>query len=451
MTVDTGGSTATSASPPGMRRAVVGMMAGQAVEWYDYLLYGYVATIIATTYFPTHSSQASLLAALGAYGLSFVIRPVGGVFWGHLSDRIGRTRVLALTVTVMSIATALFGVIPSYQSIGIWAPVLVVVVRLIQGFSAGGEATGVTTLIVEYSPARRRGFYLGFCTVGLSIACILAAGITSGLSAIVGTQVFEAWAWRIPFWIAAPLGLTALYLRWKVEETPVFKEVIAKGGVHKLPILVALRRYKSRIPLLIVFFGANATVAYYLGGFLPSYLQTTGGLTRTQASVGLVICYVALGVLSVGFGYLADLRGRRFIRLLSLGMIIVFAIPSIFFASTGQFGLAVLGLMLLVVGYAANQIATYTAATELYDPDVRASAAAFSYNAAYIIFGGTAPIIGTALSGSAGVYAVGGYLVLLGVAALLAVIRMPETQPKSSIDDSISAIQQSQTHFLVKE
>lgn len=420
-----------------LRAAIGGTIAGQVVEWYDYLLYAYVATEIAKTYFPTHSQEASLLAALAAFGLAFVVRPIGGVFFGHLSDRIGRTRILAIIVILMSVATTLFGVIPSFDSIGVWAPILVVAIRLVQGFSAGGETSSVMVLVTEYAPARRRCFYLAFLTIGVAISAMLAAGITGLVSAVAGADAYEAWAWRIPFWLAVPLGLVGLFLRLRLAETPVFDEIKEKGEVLKLPVLTALRRYKTRIPRLIIFFGANAVVSYYLLGFLPSYLVTTGGLTKTQASVVSVVGWLAVGLAALAFGYLTDVYGRRFIRRVSLGLILIVSVPAIALASVGNFGLAVVALLLLALAYGASQIATYTANTELFDADVRASAGGLSYNIAYVAFGGTAPIVGTYLGQLAGPYAAGGYPVLIAAIAFIAISGMPETKPTPSLDESL--------------
>ncbi|MDV3256806.1 MAG: MFS transporter, partial [Sphingomonas sp.] len=199
-----------------LRRAIAASAIGNATEWFDYGIYAYGVTYISAALFPGEAERATLFA-LGTFAISFLVRPLGGLFWGPLGDRLGRKSVLALTILLMAGATVCVGLIPSYESIGFWAPLLLIILRMVQGFSTGGEYGGAATFMAEYSPDDRRGFYGSFLEVGTLAGYSLGALLMLGFSLVLGSEAMHDWGWRIPFLVAGPMGLVGMYLRSKME------------------------------------------------------------------------------------------------------------------------------------------------------------------------------------------------------------------------------------------
>jgi MFS family permease len=207
-----------------LRRAITASALGNATEWFDYGIYAYGLTYISAALFPGSTAEATLFA-LATFAISFLVRPLGGLFWGPLGDRLGRKYVLALTIIMMSVATLLVGLLPTYASIGLWAPVLLIVLRLVQGFSTGGEYGGAATFMAEYAPDKKRGFCGSFLECATLAGFSLGALLMLGCSFLLGNEAMHAWGWRLPFLIAAPLGLIGFYLRARMEDTAVFLEL----------------------------------------------------------------------------------------------------------------------------------------------------------------------------------------------------------------------------------
>jgi MFS transporter, MHS family, proline/betaine transporter len=255
-----------------LHRAIGASALGNLMEWYDYGVYGYAAVIIGRVFFPSHSTTAALLSSFGVLAVSFVVRPFGGLFFGPLGDRIGRQRVLATTIIMMAVATFVIGVLPSYDTIGIWAPILLVLARLVQGFSTGGEYGGAATFMAEYSPDRRRGFFTSFLEMGTLAGYALGAAFVSVLAAVLSNDAMESWGWRLPFLLALPLGLVGLYLRLKLEDTPVFRELAESGNVSHSPLReTVVGHWRSILSLIGVVILLNVA-DYTLLTYMPSYL-----------------------------------------------------------------------------------------------------------------------------------------------------------------------------------
>ncbi|MGP3775364.1 MFS transporter [Streptomyces sp. SDT5-1] len=413
-----------------LKRVVAAGVAGHVAEWYDYLLYGYVATTIAAQFFPSGNSSAGLLATFATFALSFVARPVGAIIFGHFGDRIGRTKTLSATVTLITVSTVGIGLIPSHETIGFWAPALLVVARILQGISAGGELTGGTSLIVEYAPVNRRGFLLGFLSVGLAIAAVLASGFIALMSTLLSPEAFNSWGWRVPFWAAAPIGLVGLYIRLRIEDTPAFNAAKAANRTVRVPIVNALRSQGRRIAVLIPFFGANAVANYYLSAFYPTFMVTNGALKTEQSLLANLFAFALMGAVAPAFGYLADRAGRKTLRATACLLLGVFAFPTIMLAASGVFSLAIGGLLLLGLANAAFNVAAYLTLTELFHVETRYTSGGVAYNLGYAIFGGTAPLVGTTLVSAVGSMAPAGYAVAFGALGLLVALSLPETRQR---------------------
>ena len=284
--------------PEVLRKAIAASAIGNATEWFDYGIYAYGVTYISAAIFPGDTESATLLALM-TFAVSFLVRPLGGFVWGPLGDRLGRKQVLAMTIILMAGATFCVGLVPNYSAIGIWAPILLVLLRMIQGFSTGGEYGGAATFMAEYAPARRRGFLGSFLEFGTLAGFSFGALLMLGFSLLLGDDTMQAWGWRLPFMVAAPLGLIGVYLRSKLEDTPIFREMEDKGGQEQdtsTQFRDLLTRYWRPILQLGGLVVALNVVNYTLLSYMPTYLETTIGLSADQSLVVPIIGMLAMMV-----------------------------------------------------------------------------------------------------------------------------------------------------------
>ncbi|BBF99532.1 MULTISPECIES: MFS transporter [Pseudonocardia] len=411
--------------PSILRRAVAASAIGNATEWYDYGVYGYVAVIIGANFFP--GDYERLFALLGL-AVSFVLRPLGGIVWGPLGDRIGRQKVLAMTIILMGVATFLIGILPTFETIGVLAPILLILLRVVQGFSTGGEYGGAATFMAEYSPDRRRGFWGSFLEFGTMAGLTLAALVVFGLTAAVGSDAMNSWGWRIPFMLALPLALIGLYIRSKLEDTPVFRE-LEESGQAETAATGALKRLlvdynKPIITLFGLVIALNVT-NYVLLTYMPTYLQGTIGMNADDATLVGVLGGALMMVFIPMAGSLSDRIGRKPCWLISLTGVFVLAIPMYMLMGV-SFGWAVVGFTVLGLVYAL-QLGTISATfPAMFPTHVRFAGMAISYNVATAIFGGWAPVASEALVESTGDLLVPAYFMmgasLVGLVALYFVI-----------------------------
>ncbi|WP_129790618.1 MFS transporter [Sphingosinicella sp. CPCC 101087] len=375
-----------------IRRAIAASAMGNATEWFDYGIYAYGVVYISAALFPGEAESATLFA-LGTFAISFLIRPLGGLFWGPLGDRLGRKSVLAFTILLMAGATVCVGLIPAYDTIGFWAPVLLILLRMVQGFSTGGEYGGAATFMAEYAPDARRGFYGSFLEVGTLAGFSLGALLMLGFSLWLGSEAMHEWGWRIPFLVAGPMGLIGLYLRSRMEDTPIFREIEQKGQKEKSSRseLADLMRDYWR-PLLVMggMVVALNVVNYTLLSYMPTYLQRRLGLT-TEAALIVPIAGMLFMMLFLPLaGALSDRFGRKPLWWFSLIGLFVAVIPLYHLMETGLAG-AIVGFALLGFLY-VPQLATISATfPAMFPTHVRFAGFAISYNVATSLFGGTAP------------------------------------------------------------
>ena len=386
-----------------LRRAIGASALGNATEWFDYGIYAYGVTYISAALFPGDTEDA-ILFALATFAISFLIRPLGGLFWGPLGDRIGRKSVLALTILLMSGATVCVGLIPSYASIGFWAPVALIVLRMVQGFSTGGEYGGAATFMAEYAPDDRRGFCGSFLEFGTLAGFSFGALLMLGFSLMLGDATMHDWGWRIPFLVAGPMGLVGMYLRSKMEDTPVFRDAMAQaeGGQAASPGLAQLLNGYWR-PLLVMsgLVIALNIVNYTLLSYMPTYLQRRIGLSADEALIVPIIGMLFMMILLPFAGALSDRVGRKPLWWFSLIGLFVGVVPLYLLMATGLWG-AIVGFALLGLLY-VPQLATISATfPAMFPTSVRFAGFALAYNVATSIFGGTAPVIGSGLIGITG-------------------------------------------------
>lgn len=390
--------------PGQMKRAITAATIGNITEWYDFGVYAYLATTIGQVFFPHSSTTVQLLATFGTFAAAFLVRPLGGLFFGPLGDRVGRTKILAITMLMMAIGTFCIGIIPSYGMIGVGAPVLLLLARLVQGFSTGGEYGGAMTFIAEYTPDKRRGFLGSWLEFGTLIGFILGAGIVSLLTAALPEQDMLSWGWRIPFLIALPLGIVGLYLRLRLGETPAFTRLAEqssrrKGNGTKREFYSIFVEHRRPMLLCIALVLAYNVAYYMFFSYMPTYLTAELGSHISGTGTNMLQVGVMLAMLLVitFVGRLSDRVGRRPVIMAGALSMVVLAVPAVMLVQYGTTasvftGFLVMGLM--VVFFAAT---TTSALPALFPTDVRQGALSISFNVSVSLFGGTVASVMTAL------------------------------------------------------
>ncbi|GLT00679.1 MFS transporter [Sphingobium jiangsuense] len=421
-----------------LRRAIAASALGNATEWFDYGIYAYGVTYISAALFPGDVDEA-VLFALATFAISFLVRPLGGLFWGPLGDRLGRKSVLAFTILLMSGATLCVGLIPDYASIGFWAPTLLILLRMVQGFSTGGEYGGAATFMAEYAPDDRRGFYGSFLEFGTLAGFSFGAFLMLAFSLLLGDAAMHEWGWRIPFLIAAPMGLIGMYLRSRMEDTPIFREERHGGGRTGTPRLSTLVRRHWR-PMLVVagLVVALNVVNYTLLSYMPTYLQRRIGLSPDQALIVPIIGMLFMMLFLPFAGSLSDRIGRRALWAFSLTGLLLAVVPLYMLMATGLAG-AIVGFVLLGLLY-VPQLATISATfPALFPTPVRFAGFAIAYNISTSLFGGTAPAMGSALITMTGNELMPAFYMMAACVIGLVTLRfMPETAGRSLRYDPFS-------------
>lgn len=422
--------TPNSETPEGkrtLRKAIGASAMGNAVEWFDYGVYGVMVVYISSVFFP--GDQATVWA-LGTFAVSFLVRPLGGLFWGPLGDRIGRKAVLAITILLMAAATFVIGLLPSYDSIGWLSPALLILLRLIQGFSTGGEYGGAATFMAEYAPDRKRGFYGSFLEFGTLAGFALGTLIALICQLTLGAETMADWGWRIPFLIAGPLGLIGWYLRTKLEDTPVFREAEEKGetepsaGMALKDLLTKFWRPMLAMSGLVV---ALNVVNYTLLAYMPTYLQDTIDMDADATLTVVLIGQLVMMVLIPFFGKLSDRVGRKPLWWTSLIGLFTLAVP-LYMMMAVNFWLAMLAFAILGLLY-IPQLATISATfPSLFPTHVRYAGFAITYNTSTALFGGTAPAVNEAIIGATGISLVPAmYMMAACLVGMVAMLGVPET------------------------
>ena len=424
-------------------RVILAACIGSALEWYDFFLYGTASALVfAPLFFPKSDPIVGTLLSFLTFGVGFVVRPLGGILFGVLGDRLGRKPVLVATLLMIGVGTTAIGLLPTYASIGIWAPLLLVALRVVQGLGAGAEYGGAVILLVEYAPARHRGFWGGFAPLGVSIGNLLAAGALA-LVTMLPQDALMSWGWRLPFLASAVLILLGLYVRLKVMETPVFREAVA--GRHKIernPAMAALRRHPRNFLVVLGARTAENGLGYLFPVFGLGYVVTTLGVPRGDALSALMLAFVIELFAILGFSALSDRVGRRPVYMFGALAGIALAFPFFWMVGTREWiWIAVAFILARAVVTAAmfGPQAAYFA--EHFPPQRRFAGFAFARELGSLFSGGPAPFVATALviwSGGAW-WPVALYAILLSAITAVAIWFGPETYTDDiTVDNSVS-------------
>ena len=413
-----------------LQRVIAGSAIGNMTEWFDYGAYGYVADQITKAFFP----GAGFVGTALVFAVSFLLRPLGGVFWGPLGDRLGRQRVLALTILLMAASTFLVGCLPTYGQVGWLAVALLVLLRVVQGFSTGGEYGGAATYMAEHAPDKKRGFYGSFLEFGTISGFTLAVLISTVLSATLSESAMDSWGWRVPFWVGGPLGLIGLFVRSRLEETPVFQELQEEDKVEAAATSAfrdLFAHYAKPIVTLFLLVAALNIVNYTLLTYMATYLQDEAGFSQTAAGNVMSIGYAAMLLFLPFAGAFSDRVGRKPMWLFSLIALIVLSIPMFWLISKG-FWPALIGFGVLGVVY-VPQLATISATfPAMFPSHVRYGGMAITYNVSTALFGGTALYVNNGLINWTGNSLMPAYYMIAGsVVGLVGVFWMVETAGKS--------------------
>jgi metabolite-proton symporter len=436
-----------SDSPPRtpIVKVVAASMVGTTVEWYDFFLYGIAAAaVFPAVFFPTDDPLVGTLLALGTFAIGFIARPVGGLVFGHYGDKIGRKKLLVLSLLMMGIATFAIGLLPSFATIGVAAPILLIVLRLIQGFALGGEWGGAILIVSEHGDPARRGFWASWPQAGVPVGQLLANGLLAFMAVVQPEEQFLSWGWRIPFLLSAVLVIVGLYIRLAVEESPIFREAqqraqaraAAGGPKDSMPILDVFRRYPREV---FTAMGARfaENVSYYIFTItIVTYLQTQYDLPSAFVLNAVLIAAAVHFVTIPMWGALSDRFGRKPIYLIGATGVGIWAFVFFALIDTQSFPLTVLAVVggLLFHGAMYGPQAAFL--SELFGTKVRYSGVSIGYQLASIVAGGLAPLIAVALLARFDTgYAIAAYVAASAVLSIVAVASYTETGKRDLAED----------------
>ncbi|UXY40088.1 MFS transporter [Streptomyces albidocamelliae] len=412
-----------------MSRLAAASLAGTAIEFYDFFVYGTAAALVlGPLFFPTFSPVAGTLAAFATFGVGFVARPLGSVLFGHLGDRRGRRPVLVLSLLLTGASTVAVGCVPSYGAIGVAAPVLLLVLRFLQGLGLGGEWGGAVLLTAEHAPPARRALWSSFPQVGPAVGFVLANGVMLALSAALSEAQFAHWGWRVPFWAAGALALAGLWLRSSLTESPRFLEL---DDLARVPLAEVVRHHGRLVLLTAGALAAGYAVFYAVTTWSLSYATERLGVSRTVMLTCVMAAVVVKGALTPLMALLGDRFGRRPMCLAGCAGCALWMLPMVALLATGEPLLMFLGILGALLAFITMFAVIAAYLPELYEARVRCTGAAVGYNLGGVLGGALTPIVATTLAAHGGrvPWGVGLYLTGISLLSLGCFALLPETRP----------------------
>ncbi|NGO07478.1 MHS family MFS transporter [Streptomyces sp. HC44] len=411
-----------------MLRLAAASLAGTAIEFYDFFIYGTAAALVlGPLFFPTFSPVAGTLAAFATFGVGFVARPLGSVLFGHIGDRHGRRPVLVISLLLTGAATVAVGCVPTYDTIGTAAPVLLLVLRFLQGLGLGGEWGGAVLLTAEHAPAERRGLWSSFPQIGPALGFVLANGVMLVLSATLSDAQFAAWGWRVPFWAAGVLAVAGLWLRSSLAESPQFLDI---DDHARVPLAEVVRGHWRLVLLTAGALAIGYAVFYAVTTWSLAYATERLGVSRTVMLACIMAAVVVKGALTPVVAILGDRYGRRPLCLIGCAATALWMFPMVALLSTGEPLLMFLGFLVAMLAFITMFAVIAAYLPELYEPRVRCTGAAVGYNLGGVLGGALTPIVATAVAqGERVPWGVAAYLTGIALLSLACFTLLPETRP----------------------
>ncbi|MEV0702260.1 MFS transporter [Saccharopolyspora sp. NPDC050389] len=415
-----------------LRRVVAASGVGTLIEYFDYASYSYLATTMAVVFFPAEDRSVALLSTFAVFALSFLVRPFGALLWGSLGDRLGRKRILATTILLMSGSTFAIGLIPGYASIGVAAPALLLLLRIVQSFSASGEYAGAGIFIAEYAPDKKRGLLTGMVPMSSAAGFLLASTMTTTLYTVLPPEAMESWGWRIPFLVAGPLGLVGLYLRFRLEDTPQYRKIVeqeqnTRPATRRSPLLANL----PGMGKLLLVMALNAGGYYLLLGYVPTYLIEQVGLSQADSNLVVTISLIAYIAIVPITASLSDRVGRKRTLIAACVLLIALSYPLMVVLSAGGMLLATVVLVLLLAMFSLNDAVFPAFFAETFATRSRYLGFALPFNVGAVLFGGVAPYVATWLIARTGnPHSPAFFLIGVAVLSLIGVALAKETARK---------------------
>ncbi|MGW0821292.1 MFS transporter [Streptomyces sp. NPDC002845] len=411
-----------------MLRLATASLAGTAIEFYDFFVYGTAAALVlGPLFFPTFSPVTGMLAAFGTFGVGFVARPLGSMLFGHIGDRRGRRPVLVASLLLTGAATVAVGCVPTYDTIGVAAPLLLLVLRFLQGLGLGGEWGGAVLLTAEHAPVERRALWASFPQVGPAVGFLLANGVMLGLSATLTEAQFAAWGWRVPFWAAGVLAVAGLWLRSSLAESPDFLGI---DDHARVPLAEVVRGHWRLVLLTAGALAVGYAVFYAVTTWSLAYATERLGVSRTNMLTCIMAAVVVKGALTPLAALLGDRFGRRPMCLTGCAAAALWMFPMVALLSTGEPLLMFLGFLVAMLSFITMFAVIAAYLPELYEPRVRCTGAAVGYNLGGVLGGALTPIVATAVATGEGVpWGVAAYLTAIALLSLGCFTLLPETRP----------------------
>ena len=423
--------------PTSIRKVVVASFIGTTIEWYDFFIYTTAAALVfPQLFFPSFEPLAGTLASFATYAVGFLARPLGGVIFGHYGDKIGRKAMLVTTLLIMGIATFVVGLLPTYETIGIWAPILLVVLRLLQGLGLGGEWGGAVLMAVEHSPDDKRGLNGSWPQMGVPAGLVLGTGAFAAVSAISG-EAFVTWGWRVPFLLSILLIALGLYIRLAIYESPAFSRVRESGTEARMPIVDVFRTYPKNVLLAVGSRIGIDVVFYIFAVYVLTYVSTNLGLPRNLGLIAISIAALIEIFTIPAFASLSDKIGRRPVLMAGAAFLGLWIFPFFWLLDTKSASLIILAVIVgLSIGHAAVYGTQASFYAELFGTRVRYSGASLGYQLAGIFGGALAPIVATALyAATGGPGLIGVYVAVLCLLSIVCVYLADETFRRDIYED----------------
>ncbi|GAA5539857.1 MULTISPECIES: MFS transporter [unclassified Brucella] len=415
------------------RRALIASLTGSSIEWFDYFLYGTAAALVFNKlFFPNFDPVVGLMLSYLSFSLTFFIRPLGGVIFAHIGDRIGRKKTLVITLSLMGGATVLIGLLPTYEHIGVWAPILLILLRMVQGLGIGGEWGGALLLAYEYAPANRKGFFGSVPQVGVTIGMLLAT-LSVSLMVTLPDESFMAWGWRVPFVLSAGLVFLGLWIRNGLDETPEFKQAKESGNVAKMPLVETLQNHWREVLIAAGLKVVETAPFYIFSTFVVSYAVSTLGFEKSGALNAVMIGALVASILIPTMGLVSDYVGRKTVYVVGCILLGLFIVPYFMLLDTKTvWGLTLATVISFGVLWSPITAVLGTLSSEIFATKVRYTGITLGYQLGAALAGGTAPLIATWLLAKyeGSWHAVAVYLLVTVLISLVAIIAISRSRSR---------------------